>query len=91
MSQIIYGVGRGVLTVEDVVAHRVSLLSLIKPLRELLKPVVDASWMVVGAHRGWWAFMDVGRCWLVGTRPLSSMGGGDRLRLLWIAVGACGW
>ena len=49
MSQIIYG--EGVLTVEGVVAHRASLLCVIKPLREPLKPVVDASWMVVGARR----------------------------------------
>ena len=36
---------------EGVIAHRASLLSAIKPLREPLKPVVDASWMVVGARR----------------------------------------
>ena len=42
---------RGVLTVEGVVAHRASLLSAIKPLREPLEPVVDVSWMVVGTRR----------------------------------------
>ena len=49
MSQIIYGEGgthRG-----GVVALHVSLLSAIKPLCEPLKPVVDVSWMVVGAHQ----------------------------------------
>ena len=76
--------GRGVLTVEGVVTHRPSLLCAIKPLREPLKPMVDA-------------FVDVGRCWLVGTHPLSSMGGGgsslfavDRSGRSWMVVGACG-
>ena len=41
--------------------------------------------------------MDVGRCWLVGARPLSSMGGGgsslfavDHSGRSWMVVGACG-
>ena len=53
--------------------------------------------MVVGARRGWWAFVDVGRCWSVGARPLSSMGWGgsspfavDRSGRSWMVVGACG-
>ena len=53
--------------------------------------------IVVGVRRGWWAFVDVGRCWLVGARPLSSMGGGgsslftvDRSGRSWMVVAAHG-
>ena len=55
--------------------------------------------MVVGARRGWWAFVDVGRCWLVGAHPLSLMGGGgsspfavDFSGRSWMVEGTCeGW
>ena len=86
---------------EGVIAHRASLLCAIKPLHELLKPIVDGSGhasILVGVRRWWWVRVEGGgRSWmLVGAGwwalvPFCQWVVGDRLHSLWIAVGARGW